>query len=443
MESTLERLNNHFTQFTEAFYSKFTPDDDHATFSNIQQLAQYAEANINSGDEITAISSIMRNKKLIAGNINSKAIIRITGFLLDAYEKRVADNIFKKARQESDPSLVSNTQFEFAKYHFSKNEWQETINIIGKIANDLPEKEYQHALFMEGMSYQKLLHHREALSIYQKVTESSEYYPVTRINMAVSDFRQGWWTDAHAIILNLLKTPTVSENTDFKDRLNTMLGYSFLQLEYYRNSRDAFRNVSLNSQYTNKALLGIALDAAYQADYTGAINAAEMLKNSGRNSLEKDEAYLLLPYFHEKAGQYSVATAGYNQAIVYYEARLHSLSTYNRQDIDFYIKILDSKQPDRFTIHDEGIDLEDRLPRSYFGQLHLINQYRAKVPPMQSDALTTRLRQLTAEYAELMKSETDAILAERVQYITDYMNQARYGIARLYDNSRANTDITK
>lgn len=429
-----KELDNDFVKFSREYYRLLLSTRHFEAISNIRTLADKAENQYKGGNISDSAGLIIRNIATVKNNINTKAIIQIVNILLEASELKTAENILNLAKQESDPSLVSSILFTFAKYYYSRGDWNKVINLTGKIANDLPPEDYQHAMFMEGMSLQKLQKHRKAIVIYQKIPKDSRFYTNARINIAVSDFRQDWWTDAHTIIYALLKDPEIRNNKELTDRLHTMTGYSFLQLEYFRNSRDAFRNVSIDGNYTNQALIGISLDAAYQKDYVGALNAATALNKKHETDIESEESYLLLPYFYEKLHQNATASAGYTNAIKYYENKLQTIHAAMLTE-DAYFKNAAFTQSGEFNLHGETIDLTRVLPSSFFSQYRLLNSYRHHVQQINNHNLSGHLRQITNSFAKTMKIASVSVLDKRARYITDYMNQCRYGLARMYDNN--------
>jgi len=431
-------LNKRYIQFSSELYHLLLNKNRLTNISNINTLNYKAASLYNKGNITESVALVINNLSTINKNINTKQIIGIEKILLDANEFRSALEILETSKRDSDPALVSNILFKFAEYYTANYEWDKVVNLIEKIANDLPQQEYQHALFMEGFALQKLHKHRRAMEIYNKIPETSQYYVNAQLNTAISDFRQEWWTDAHNILDKLLKNSVIDSNNELSDRLHATIGYSFLQLEYFRNSRDAFRNVSLSSSYTNQALIGIALDAAYQKDYVGALNAVRVLKNKNESDLESEESHLLLPYFYEKLHQHATASAGYTSAIKYYETRLQSIKTASMANTSFYKDIILSNNADKFTLNGEHILLASTLPPAFFRQIYLLNEYRNIVEKINNKQLSRTYLMLNDQFANSIKNISLWILKQKSSYITDYMNQCRYGLARLYDKTTNN-----
>jgi hypothetical protein len=324
-----------------------------------------------------------------------------------------------------------------AEYYFARNQWQKTLDIVESIRSDIPAEDYHHALLMHGISLQRLQKHRAALVHYAKIPKTSRYYTAARLNMAVANIRQDWWTDAHIIINDLIEDPGRIRNVALTDRLYTVLGYSLLHQQYFRNSRDAFRNVSLDGPYTNKALLGIALTAAYQEDYIGALNAIKILQDKKVPDLPVDEANLLVPYFHEKLKQLTTASIGYTEAITYYQNRSSAIKNAMQVDIENLNKQLIGAHSTNVSINHESVDLGDKLPKFFFDNMRMLALFQPHVSRIGDATLLREYNALNSEYKKLLRKVAQAILSERASYITHYMNQSRYGLARMQDNDAA------
>lgn len=428
-------LDTKFNQFSAAFHAALVKKGNLPRFSDIHALEKLIEEYQNKQQTALATGTIINNLALVQKHVNDKPVIGIVASLLDANELKTAELIYTQVKAESDRSVVSNVAFAFARYQFVRNQWQQTINVINEIANDLPAQDFQHAMLMQGIALQELQKHREAMKAYNKVPNTSPYYTPARLNLAIANIRQDWWTDAHIIIDELLQRPDVKTNNAQIDRLYTVLGYSFLQQQYFRNSRDAFRNVSIDGPYTNQALLGIALTAAHQEDYIGALNAVNLLKTKKTRDLPVDEANLLVPYFYEKLHQHTTAAAGYSDAIKYYEDRIAAINATMQTGIDYFKRELPQYSAGRLILNAEVIEPDDSLPSVFFAQFRLLQAYQPNIEQLDSPALRQQFEKLRDEYAAALQHAAQQALKQKINHLTDYMNQSRYGLARMYDNS--------
>jgi len=437
---SFNKLDTDFGHFSTLFYKTLLSANHYKSITNINILQQRANSLYDEGRIADSVGLILRNLKTAKRNVNTKAIINIEKILLNSNEITSAQVLYKRINSESDPIVISNVLFSFAKYNFNRENWANVIQTINKIINYLPPHQYNHAMLIEGISFQHIKKHRKAISYYKNIPLSSPYYINARVNMAVANIRQDWWTDAQIIFTHLLQLPKALNNKELSDRLYTIMGYSFLQQEYFRNSRNAFRNVQLDGPYTNKALLGIALDSAYQKDFIGALNAARILKNKKSTQLEVEESHLLLPYFYEKLHQYSTASAGYTTAIKYYENRIAKFNKAKNISFSRFKKTLGYGDKKTLQLEDETVSLEKYLPTAYFTQLQLLKEYQPVVHTLNNRLLNHSFNQLMIRFAHIAYKVTQNDLNKQSRYITDYMNQCRYGLARMFDTGMNRTE---
>jgi hypothetical protein len=433
-DAVLESLDKRFHQFSGHFYPKLVQFDKYPKIKSIDALVQAIDRYRSQNQPILASAAVVSNQSLVEKNSDNTPIITICSLLVETNEWTTASQLYDKVKAQGDKSLVSNVSFAIAKYYFSRNQWKKTIGIVESIRSDLPPEDYHHALLMHGIALQNLQQHRQALVEYAKIPKTSRYYTAARLNMAVANIRQDWWTDAHIIINDLINDKAHVNASDVTDRLYTVLGYSLLQQQYFRNSRDAFRNVSLDGQYTNKALLGIALTAAYQEDYIGALNAIRILKDKKSHDLPVEEANLLMPYFYEKLQQQTTASAGYAEAIKYYETRTGSIQTSMSFDSELLRKQLVSGSSNTVTINDEMLEMGEKLPKFFFENIRLLAQLQPHVDRIGDVGLLREYTALSSDYKNILRNVAQTILNEKASYLTHYMNQSRYGLARMQDN---------
>lgn len=433
-DADLELLDSRFHEFSSRFYPKLVRFDHFKKIGTIDSLVKAVDGYRSQNQSIQATATVVNNISLVEKYIDRTPIITISAILLETNEWGTAYRVYKKVKVQGDRSLVSNVSLSLAKYYFSRNQWKKTIDVVETIGSDIPAEDYNNALLMYGISLQQLQKHRAALVQYAKIPKTSRFYAAARLNMAIANIRQDWWTDAHIIINDLINDNDHTSNDALTDRLYTVLGYSLLHQQYFRNSRDAFRNVSLDGLYTNKALLGIALTAAYQEDYLGALNAVRILRDKKSHDLPVDEANLLMPYFYEKLQQHTTASAGYAEAIKYYENRTNNINAAMLIDSDSLRKQLITSQTSVVTVNDEIVDLGDKLPKSFFENIRLLALFQPQVERMGDATLLREYNALNNEYKNVLQKSTQAILNEKASYLTHYTNQSRYGLARMQDN---------
>lgn len=438
-EAELDELDKQFWQFTAGFYPHHARATRLAVYKSPQELDAAITAHITNKEPTQAVAVITANLPLIKKHIENPKVIDYITLLLDQNDWQTASTLFTLIKEEASKTLVANVAYLFAGYYFERNKWPQVLEQLNGIIADLPQDRSHHALLMQGIALQRLKKHREAIKLYEKIPATSKYYVTARLNMAVANIRQDWWTDAHTIINNLLKHPVLAQQEETIDRLYTTLGYSFLQQQYYRNSRDAFRNVGQNGSYANQALLGIALTAANQDDYIGALNAVRLLKEKTVPDLPVDESYLLMPYFYEKLKQHTTASAGYDEAVQYYTNRINALSAAMQADVTSFRKLLSFDNKQRLHYQNQIIDIQNFAPRAFIHNYQLLSQYRPYLDKLADKKVEQEFARLDSSYAGALHKYMRVALDERINQLTHYMNQSRYGIARLIDKPEAAT----
>ncbi len=432
-----ERLDQQFQQFTAGLYSKHAPSLAPTIFETPEQLKTAVAQHLANKEPLLAAAAVHTNLALVQAHINHPAAIDYIALLLDQNAWQAASALHALAQEEGSKALISNVSYLVARHHFERNDWQRCIELLDGITADLPQARAQHALLMQGIALQKLKQHRDALKFYAKISSTSPYYVQARMNMAVANIRQDWWTDAHIIINDLLKDPAVAGDVQTQDRLYTMLGYSFLQQRFYRNARESFRNVGQDSIYAHQALLGIALAAGHQDDHIGALNAARLLKDSHKPVLPVDEAYLLLPYFYEKLQQPATASAAYDEAVQYFTNHIAAINAVLQIDLSGFRQQHQVERDQRLHFQNQSIALPKRMPRAFLHHYQQLDQYRAPLAALADPQLSRQFTQLEDAYAAALYTLTHEALNERISQLSHYLNQSRYSIARLFDTHEA------
>ena len=428
-----EKADREFIKLSSDIYTEISEDN----ITNIKSIALLHEKikDLQSKNNNTeSIRYITRNIDLVKKNIDHESFVYYINILLENNEWRTASNLLEYILVESDKSLASNIKFIFAKYYFNKGNFKKSLELLKGINQHLSVNNGHYALIMMGVILQKQKKHRESLKFYEKIPTTSKYYGYAQLNKAIVYIRQGWWSDAHIIINNSLKTPKNKQrfSSEFVNRLYLVIGYSFLQQEYFREARESFRNVQTQSIYANRALLGIALSAANQGDNTGALNILNVLQKKNLNILPVEETYLLLPYIYERIGQHKTASASYSIALNYYQKKISKLKG--------VIKRIQLNDLSTLNLEDNKLkisDFEFQISNKQAIQLlknkkHLTRLINTTSNPI----LTKQVSSLETKYNHLLSGIASKKIKERISFLESYQNQSQYGIARLYDNSQ-------
>lgn len=436
-EENFKQLEKAHQAFSKQFYASLTRTQQSKLnkIPRIQQLSQRVKELRQAKQKVLAIGLIHHNLEIIKKQFDNRALFELISVLLSDNQWYTANDLFSVVKNDGDITLVANISYLFAKYYFARQDWSAVMTNLDNNFNELPFEELNHAYLMYGIALQNQKKHRLALPYYEKVAENSKHYISARLNMAVAYIRQDWWTDAHIVINDLLQNPQFNKKEETVNRLYLVLGYSFLNQNYYRNSRNAFRNINIESRYTNRALMGIVLTAAEQEDYIGALNALNILNRKKLHDLPVDESHLLLPYIYEKLLQHTTASAGYADAVSYYENRIIEFETLLKRELDLRRISLDINEKHRFMLDNNIIDVKYNFPQSFIDNHLRLDSYETYLNDINDSRLTAQFQALRAKSTAVLKEIVTAQIKIRIAELNSYMNQARFGVARLYDNS--------
>ena len=435
----IDQLESRFRTISAAVYNHFAKSQPFGNkrHTNLKALEEDIKTQIHQGKHIQAIDAVKRHLSLIKKNIDNRSIFTIFDLLLAHNEWNTANTLLKEVEHEGDKSLTANVSFIYAKYYMNRGQWKNALSNLRGIKDDLQTEDANYALLLQGISLQRLKDHRGSIKFYNAIPVSSKYHAHAVLNIAVAYIRQGWWTDAKIVIEKLLDDHRAKITDEMTNRLHLVTGYSLLQQGYYRNSRQAFRNIDVKSRYANRALLGIALSASNQEDYVGALNAISILRQKKTLDLSVDEANLLLPYTYEKLSQNLTASKSYSEALSFYQKRVSEIEKLidSEKSTAKNIKIINDNNS--LLIGNNHIDFSRHYPVSFLQNHAELDKLKEHVEKSSSDSIKTKFRRLYADHGLMLKNMARNLLNIRVSHLNSYMSQSRFGLARLYDNSVA------
>ncbi|TQV85860.1 tetratricopeptide repeat protein [Aliikangiella coralliicola] len=439
----LELIDQQHQQFSAKFYREFSKHSAATpqVYQTVNALENSVENLLAQHKPVVATNTILNNLSMLKTNYDDVSVFNVIKVLLDNNEWQSANSLLIYIKEDGDLTLAANVAYILAQFYFERQSLEKALEYLDDTINELPNENYHHALLIKGIALQKLTRHRKAIVAYEKIPQTSKYYVSARLNMAIANIRQGWWTDGYNIVQAILKNPGVQKQDTTIDRLYLTLGYSFLKQEYYRNSRESFRNVGLNGPFTNRALLGIALTAANQKDYVGALNAVRILKQKNTFELVVDESHLLMPYFYEQLQQHTTASTGYTEAINYYQGRISEIQNILASDSllsSLYKEVpLSNSRKDSFVINigKNQIDFSSHYPGYFFKNYLMLQSFRPYLDDLNNKQLLADFNQLKAKYDTTINKMTTIILTQRIEHLSSYMDQSRFGLARLYDKN--------
>jgi len=435
--SEIKTLEHDFQNVTNEIYASLAKNLSECRIRthSLKHLNLQLQKLSKQDKNIIGICLIKNHLPLIQENIDNKEIFPIFQFLLDSNSLLLANKLYIKAKSEGDKSLLSNISFIYARYYLQRKEWEKVLRYINGTYSDLTTEDANLARLFTGIALQKIKKHRKAIKIYSKISKQSKYYPAAKLNIATAYIRQDWWTDAHNKINDILRNKETNSSDEMINRLYLVLGYSLLNKEFYRDSREAFRNIEINSIYFNKALLGIALTATNQEDFIGALNAINILKTKKNFDLSVDESHLLLPYIYEKLNQNMTASASYADAQKYYQERVKNITNIKNKNI-YSIKAQDILNNNNYIKTGTNIiKFSNYYPASILKNTSQLNKLSKHMAYINNTTLKNKYIKLKLKYNNSFHETLSNIFDRRLTYLNSYMNQSRFGLARLFDNS--------
>lgn len=318
-----------------------------------------------------------------------------------------------------------------AQYYWSRDNWKGTRAALTNVdRTSLVTQDQQYYYLLMGYALQQLKEHRKAYRYYRRIPQSSPYYGYAKLNEGTAYLRQGWWTEAFIEFESAIEAAKLEKTPDdLLDRIYVTLGFAQLTYEFYRDSRITLRNVSVESEYTNKALMGLGLSAAYQKDFAGAVNAFGILVKKPEKDVTVDEAMLLLPKAYEEIGNLALAMENYQNAINYYQAKLSQIaqSQKNLKNSSASSLLTATKKSREFD--SEQFASGSVVPDYNFQNYSALLEMRKTASPK----LTRKIDELLKRYSSQIKSMVDTSLKRRTSMVDSYLSQAKLGMAKLYD----------
>ena len=420
-------LDDEYQQLVEEIYLAET--DFAATFNDLESLwVEYQKDNAG-GNKAKANGMILASIHLFSAQPDHALVISFVDDLLQHNERQLAQTIYGRVEAANAPDNLTYLNYIFAKYYARQRDWPQVNRLLAQISVNLAPEDADYAYLLQGLSRQFLKEHRQSIESYNAISRDSDYFVHARLNIAVANIRQGWITEAQSIIKKLIPVSRSREKTELTNRMFVVLGYALLQQEYFRDARNAFGNVESDSTLTNRALFGTALSAISQGDLEAGLTAVDRLKQSERDDLSRDEAYLLLPYLYERLDQKILVEDSFSAAIKHYQARILGLEALKHLPLDFtQINLEDSGA---LILQELEFDFSQQYPAYLLTNRHNLDQLSDEVS---NTDLSSRIGSLADQHDQLLHEIITSLIDQQIAYLNSYLNQARYGLARHYDN---------
>ncbi len=383
-----------------------------------------------SQQPVKAKQLVVSNLDTLSRNSGHPAIVSLSDSLLKNNERHLAEKIYSLTKESGNPTNTVYLNFTFAKYYARQRQWHRVQQLLKGTFADLSGNDVDYAYLLQGNALQYLKEHRKSVDSYDNIPASSPYSIHALLNIAIANLRQGWITEARLIIEKILHASQNDPRNELTNRIYLILGYALLQKEYFRDARKAFRSIGLNSEYTNRALMGISLAAISQGDYVGGLNAVNALKQKGEQDLSSDEAYLIVPRIYQKLDQPLSIEGSFSESINRYQNRLLQLNALKTRTWNFEIIQLDQQTGD-LVLDEIRFNFSQHFPRFLLDNRHNLSHLASGVS---APRLLDRIKTLTRQYDRVLNEAVATLVDQHIRYINSYLNQSRYGLARHYDN---------
>lgn len=394
--------------------------------TDLNSIIAEVDAEIAAKKSTAAMIILVKNMPVTKQNVHLPVVQQIVSLALSLHNLTFAEKLLAHAHNQGDAYGGARISFEIAKYSAAQNKWDKVLKLLKNtnVTENLEKEDAEEANLLIGSALQQQKRHREAMGYYEKIKADSVHYRLAQLNLATANIRQDWWTDAHMAINNAIKKNS-SKKDELDYRLHTLLGFSQIQFGFYRDARESFRNVSLKSDYTNRALLGLGMAALHQEDFIGALSAFKHLRTKEEKDISVAESYLLNAFTLRQLGQYDDALAAYQEAVVYYSdlhnQQTNTISNLNEQKIS--LQLINS-----IFIRPESRN--DKQLRHFVEKINIIaDLLNYPVSSITKTQLTNTKILLEEEYVNLAKK----ILRSEQESIASYLSQSKFGLATIYD----------
>lgn len=430
LEDRIEQLDEAYQTLAQKIYKAGTAES--VNIGDPDSLEERFYQLISQRKIVATNQLIYNNLQTFTKHPGHSAVVQYIDNLLRKNERRLAEEIYGLIENTGDQTNLPYLNFTFAKYHARHRQWQQVNQLLEDVFTELSGDDVNYAYLLQGSALQHLKQHRKSVDSYSNIPISSPYYSHAQLNIALANIRQGWITEARTTIENIIPISKDRQTHELTNRIYLILGYSLLQKEYYRDARKAFRSISLDSEYANRALMGISLTAISQGDYVGGLNAVIRLKQKQGQDLSDDEAFLVAPYIYEKLEQPLSIEGSFSESIDYYQTRLLQLNALKHQQLDFNQLQLEEKSGD-LMLDNIRFNFGQKYPLYLLTNRHNLGRLAATTSTAD---LVGKIESLSRQYDRLLSEIVISLIDQRIQFINSYLNQARYGLARHYDNQQ-------
>lgn len=356
-----------------------------------------------------SLTLIVGNRFTILENSNHPKSITLVKKTLHYGYSELSYQLIHDFENEFNDYGVAWVTLELARYNLAQKNYKAVDNLLrdSRFSSHLKPDQLADSKLIHATALQYLKDHRSAIKIYENTEADGVLKKTILLNLSTSYIKQNWWTDAK---LSIDQALAIASYSDLDNRLYTLLGYSQIQFGFYRDARESFRKVDLDSYYVNKALLGLGVAALYQKEFASALQAFHRLKNKDDIDMSVVEAHLLFAFTLRQLNMINESELAYQAAVDYFSKILNS------DEKKFYRK---SNQTDR------TIALLIRMQR-------VIEEFMGSDKDRLANMRLTSIR----DHIVNTKAEVSENLYQQERHdIRSYFNQAKFGLASLYERN--------
>ncbi len=430
-DQVLRKLDQKFNDISQEFYAPTLSISEQVDGVEIDLSQLYLNAqqlfNTHKADE--AISLLYENTKTIKNNLEDDVVLDILSLLLSNHEWNLANYLAENIDKSADSYTVAVSHFLMAKYYAKKNQWAAVNKALQGYIEVLSDKENGYAYLLNGTALQYLKKHKKAINNYKYIGKNSPYYLHAQLNSAIAYIRLGWLTDAQLLLKKQFKLMNKNGKDELINRYYLVLGYALFQNGYNRDAHEILNQISEESQYANRALLGRVLTLIRQGELNAALVTLDQLNKKDSYDLSVAESYLLYPYLHEKQGLGNETLSSFSNASIYFQHRLKELS-----DIVSVVPNIEngSGVPD-LMIQQYKVDVDPFNKELLINNWNRLNYFYNEV---KEGELKIKIERLKKQYKAFYSRFIFASIDKRRKNLRSYLNQSQYGLARLYDNNK-------
>ena len=429
-DANLSALDDQFQEFNFRFYKQYIQKNPVTQFDTMAALSKRVKT-LAKTDPIQATAILVANRDLLQENYRSNQFADMLALLYEHNATATIRDITQFLNQNANRLGRSVNYFLLAKYYNERGNWKGVKAALAQVdVKHLQEGDNDFYYVMQGYALQGIKSHRDALEQYKLIPLDSPYYHHAQLNLGTALLKQGWWTDAHEAFKQAIQHKSQYKEAEFNDRTYTVLGYSQLHHEFYRDAAKTFSKVNLESRHVNKALMGIGLCSAYQEQFNKAKNAFTLLAKKTPKDHNVDEAHILLPFTYEEMKQQKRATNAYRDAVSYFQKRLQEVELAQAQllasrgeGIPDTLKSLEAKAAELY-------GKPQLIPAYFLRNYRLLSQMQT---PSKSIGLSNPYSTLLSDYEVALKKQVNQNLTSRREMLNSYLSQAKFGVAKLYD----------